>query len=132
MSDNSPQHLGLIIVDHGSIRAESNVLLEQFVERFITETDYEIVEPAHMELVEPSIATALDCCVARGANHIIVVPYFLGPGKHWDADIPNLTAQAAAKHQGVSWRIAEPIGLHPLMVQIVQERAAQMIDPCGQ
>ena len=36
-----------------------------------------IVEPAHMELAEPSIATAFARCVERGATTVVVFPYFL-------------------------------------------------------
>ena len=51
---------GIVIVDHGSRRDESNAMLEEvarlFGERF--RERFEIVEPAHMELAEPSIAAA--------------------------------------------------------------------------
>ena len=64
---------------------------------------YEIVEPAHMELAEPSIATAYDRCVKRGAQRIVVCPFFLGPGKHWTQDIPRLTAEAAHAHPAIAF-----------------------------
>ena len=59
-----------------------------FAQRF--KQTYDIVEPAHMELAEPSIGTAYAKCAERGATRIIVCPFFLGPGKHWTADIPRL------------------------------------------
>mgnify|MGYP002624193964 CR=1 FL=1 len=118
--------IGVVIVDHGSTRAESNVMLEKFVDLFRELGDYDIVEPAHMELAEPSIATAVDRCVARGATRVIVSPYFLSPGKHWHKDIPRLTADAARRHAGLEFIVGAPIGLHPLMVQLVQSR----IDHC--
>ena len=90
---------GVIIVDHGSRRDESNRMLEQvaalFAERFARR--YGVVEPAHMELAEPSIATAFDRCVALGARRVVVMPYFLLPGRHWDQDIPALTAAASCE-----------------------------------
>ncbi|XAR52351.1 hypothetical protein NMG60_11020368 [Bertholletia excelsa] len=46
---------GVIIVDHGSRRKESNLMLDEFVTMFRDKTGYRVVEPAHMELVEPSI-----------------------------------------------------------------------------
>ena len=68
---------GIIIVDHGSRRTESNRMLEEvaalFARRF--ESLYDIVEPAHMELCEPSIATAYARCVERGATKVIVTPW---------------------------------------------------------
>ncbi len=114
--------LGVIIVDHGSRRAESNVMLESFVEMFAKSTDYGIVEPAHMELAEPSIATAFDRCVARGATRVIVMPYFLLPGRHWNQDIPELTEQAAKKHTDVSYVVGAPIGLHEQMTGVIASR----------
>lgn len=126
LAQTAPEHLGVVIVDHGSRRDESNRMLEQFVERFARDSGYRIVEPAHMELAEPTIANAFDRCVARGATVVVVCPYFLLPGRHWDQDIPALAADAAARHHGIRFRVTEPIGLHPLMQQIVTSR----IDEC--
>lgn len=124
MSDSeSSDRIGVIVVDHGSRRAESNEMLEQLTRTSIAERlEYDIVEPAHMELAEPSIATAFDRCVARGATSVVIQPYFLLPGKHWNQDIPELAAEAAAKHPGVSYLVAAPFGVHPLMADVVSAR----------
>src|SRR5258708_36952550 len=82
-----------------------------FAERFAER--HEIVEPAHMELAEPSIATAYARCVERGAEQIVVCPFFLGPGKHWTPDIPRLTAAAAAG--------LPPTGLHGPPTRAVED-----------
>ncbi|MFW6060877.1 MAG: CbiX/SirB N-terminal domain-containing protein [Phycisphaeraceae bacterium] len=119
-------HTGIVIVDHGSRRDESNRVLERFVEMFAAQTRYGIVEPAHMELAEPSIATAFARCVQRGARRVVVAPYFLAPGKHWHEDIPELTAEAARQHPGVDYMVTAPIGLHPLMCELIGQR----IDHC--
>ena len=129
MSVKSPlnhQQIGIIIVDHGSKREQANQMLAQFVELFVAHSSYRIIEPAHMELAEPSIATAFDRCVKRGAKVVIITPYFLSPGKHWDQDIPRLAATAAANHEGVSHQVTDPIGLHPLMIEVIGSR----IDEC--
>jgi sirohydrochlorin ferrochelatase len=114
--------IGLIVVDHGSRRAESNEMLELMAGQVAETVPYEIVEPAHMELAEPSIATAFDRCVARGARTVVVSPYFLLPGRHWTQDIPALVREAAARHPGVAYLVAAPFGLHPLMAQVVGAR----------
>ena len=114
--------IGIIVVDHGSKRVESNDMLLDVAAMFQRITGYPIVEPAHMELAEPSIATAFDRCVARGAKTVICHPYFLLPGRHWDQDIPELTSRAAAKHPGIKWLVTAPLGLHDLMAQIMDER----------
>ncbi|CAH9146883.1 unnamed protein product [Cuscuta epithymum] len=113
---------GLIIVDHGSRRMESNLMLNEFVNLFRDKTGYSIVEPAHMELAEPSIKDAFSVCVQKGADRVIVCPFFLFPGRHWHQDIPHLTAEAAKEHQNVSYIITAPLGLHELLVDVMNDR----------
>ncbi|XP_076885145.1 sirohydrochlorin ferrochelatase, chloroplastic-like [Bidens hawaiensis] len=113
---------GLIIVDHGSRRKESNLMLNEFVAMFVEKTGYRIVEPVHMEQAEPSIRDAFHSCVQQGANRVIVSPFFLFPGRHWHQDIPSLTAEAAKDFPGVSYMITAPLGLHPLLVDVADDR----------
>jgi sirohydrochlorin ferrochelatase len=60
--------------------------------------------------------------VARGAETVVVFPYFLLPGRHWNDDIPQLTAAAASKHPGVRYLVTAPFGLHPLMAEVMRQR----------
>ncbi|KAK2423408.1 sirohydrochlorin ferrochelatase, chloroplastic [Trifolium repens] len=113
---------GVIIVDHGSRRKESNLMLNEFVEMFRQKTGYQIVEPAHMELAEPSIGDAFQSCVQQGARRVIISPFFLSPGRHWSQDIPSLSAKAAKQHPGVSYIVTAPLGLHELLVDVVNDR----------
>jgi len=115
---------GIVIVDHGSRRDDSNQMLEQlatlFAERF--KDRWPIVEPAHMELAEPTIASAYHRCVQRGAKCIIVCPYFLGPGKHWTQDIPRLAAEAAAMHPGTRYHVTMTLGIDDLILDLLAKR----------
>ncbi|URE44342.1 Sirohydrochlorin [Musa troglodytarum] len=108
----------VIIVDHGSRRQESNLMLNEFVAMFKARTGYQIVEPAHMELAKPSISDSFRLCMQKGAKRVIVSPFFLSPGRHWLQDIPALVADASKEHSGISYVITAPLGLHELMVQL--------------
>ncbi|MCA9154617.1 MAG: hypothetical protein KDA38_07500 [Planctomycetales bacterium] len=119
---NLPSDTAVIVIDHGSRRAESNRLLESVADMFAEAASCPIVEPAHMELAEPSLATAFAECVRRGAKRIVIFPYFLAPGRHWNEDIPRLAAEAARSHPGVTYLVTAPIGLHTLMAEIMQQR----------
>ncbi|RDX84486.1 Sirohydrochlorin ferrochelatase, chloroplastic, partial [Mucuna pruriens] len=121
----------VIIVDHGSRRKESNLMLNGFVEMFKHKTGYEIVEPAHMELAEPSIRDAFQSCVQQGAHRIIVSPFFLSPGRHWSQDIPSLSAEAAKEHPDVSYIVTAPLGLHELLVDVVNDRIKHCLKHVG-
>ena len=115
---------GIIIVDHGSRRSQSNTMLEDlsklFAERF--QDRYEIVEPAHMELAEPSIATAYARCVTRGAQRIVVCPFFLGPGKQWTQDIPRLTFEAARSFPRTRYHVSQTLGIDDLILDLLAKR----------
>jgi sirohydrochlorin ferrochelatase len=122
---NAPlEKVAVILVDHGSRRDESNRLLLEVVQAFRQHAVWKIIEPAHMELAEPSIATAFDKCVCQGAELIIVFPYFLSPGRHWHEDIPRLAAKAAQSYPGIRHLVTAPLGLHTLMLQVIDERIA--------
>lgn len=118
---------GLIVVDHGSRRNESNAMHEAMVAMIAETVPYDIVEPAHMEIAEPSIETAFDRCVAAGAELVVVSPYFLFPGRHWSTDIPELARRAAARHPGTRFLVTAPLGLHPLLAQVVAERVRRCL-----
>ena len=113
---------GIVVVDHGSRREQSNQLLNEVVAMFRRVTGAVVVEPAHMELAEPSIATAFTNCVEQGVELVIVFPYFLSPGRHWSQDIPALAVEAAANHPGLRHVVTAPLGLHDAMATIMAER----------
>src|SRR5439155_8312783 len=121
---------GIIIVDHGSRREESNQMLEEvadlFAQRFVEL--YEVVEPAHMEIAEPSIATAYAKCVERGATRIIVCPFFLGPGKHWTSDIPRLASEAAKSFPQTEYHVTMPLGIDELILELLAKRVGFCVD----
>ncbi|XP_021890342.1 sirohydrochlorin ferrochelatase, chloroplastic-like [Carica papaya] len=102
----------------GSETVGSSVNADEFVAMFRYKTGFQIVEPAHMELAEPSITDAFGSCVQQGANGVIVSAFFLFPGRHWHQDIPSLTANAAKEYPGRSYIITAPLGLHKLLVDI--------------
>jgi sirohydrochlorin ferrochelatase len=118
----------VVLVDHGSRRDESNKLLLDVVAAFRQHAGWSIVEPAHMELAEPSIATAFARCVQQGAELVIVFPYFLAPGRHWNDDIPRLAAEAAQAWPGIKHFVTAPLGLHALILQVIDERIATCLE----
>lgn len=122
MFSSEPSKTGVVIVDHGSRKEESNRRLEQFVELFRSRTDYRVVEPAHMELASPSIEEAFGSCVRTGVSSILLVPFFLLPGRHWQEDLPRLARLASETHGSVPYMLSAPIGVHEGLVDILRER----------
>ena len=80
----------ILLIDHGSRRAQANALLEEVAAQVRKRVGAEtIVEPAHMELAEPSIEQGFARCVERGASMVVVHPFMLAPGRHvqWYDDL---------------------------------------------
>lgn len=122
----------LIIVDHGSRYAEANEMLDSFAAmvRRLAEAGtrrFVAVEPAHMELAEPSLETAFDRCVAAGARRVVVSQFFLSPGRHSTTDIPRLVAEAAGRHPGVRSIVCEPLGPDEQLAALILARAEQAL-----
>jgi sirohydrochlorin ferrochelatase len=111
----------VLLVDHGSRRPEANALLESLAQALRARVDH-AVEIAHLEAAPPDIAQGVDACVATGATEVVVLPCFLAPGNHASEDVPRLAREAAARHRGVRVRVAEPLGTHPKLVEILLER----------
>lgn len=120
--------IGIIIVDHGSKRAEANDMLEDVVKMYREVSGAAIVEPAHMELAEPSIDQALAKCVGQGATRIVVHPYMLSPGRHSTSDIPRMVCEAAEAHPGIRVTVTEPLGVDERIGEVIQQRVQAALE----
>ena len=112
--------IGIIIIDHGSRRATANNHLLTLVEKYKSFSNRAIVEPAHMELGEPSIDTAYKKCIAQGAKRVIIHPFFLSPGRHVLEDIPELVKQASEAFD-VRYTITDPLGVHGSILNVIDD-----------
>ncbi len=82
---------------------------------------------AYLELAEPTIPAAVQSCVQAGATRIILMPYFLSPGVHATEDLEKLKGEFAKQYAQVMFQLAAPLGQHPLLVEIVGQRIAEVL-----
>ncbi len=116
----------IVLIDHGSRAAEANASLETVVELVRSRVgEGVIVTHAHMDLAPPTLAEAVASMVGAGAKEIVVVPYFLAPGRHSREDIPKQVADAQAAHPHTLFVVAEPLGPHPLLAELALLRAGE-------
>lgn len=115
---------GLLLVDHGSRRAESNEQLEVVVGLVRGLVGERVaVAGAHLEIASPTIAEQVDALAKAGVTELVVVPYLLAPGRHAVADIPRLANEAATAHPHVTVRVGECLGVDDLIAQLAIRRA---------
>jgi sirohydrochlorin ferrochelatase len=114
---------GLIVFAHGSSVASANEGVAQVTARMAVEGGYELVETAFLELAEPDLRQAVARLAERGADRIVVIPYFLTLGIHLRRDLPRIVEELAGIHGGVRIDVTEPLDGHPSLVGILLERA---------
>ena len=118
---------GYLLVDHGSRREEANALLERVAEALRARVDG-VVCTAHLEIAAPDLADGIDACVEQGVGELLVLPWFLGPGRHTARDIPSQLAAVRARHPSLRVRVAEPLGLHEKLLDVLLERAENALE----
>ena len=119
---------GVLIVGHGSRRAEANQDVRN-ASRLIGERGgFPLVEAAFLEIEHPNISEGFKRLVQRGAQTVIVHPYFLSPGRHTRGDLPREVEAVARSFPGVSYQITEPLSAHPLVIEASVERVLETID----
>jgi len=115
----------ILLIAHGSRRAEANADVNHLADRIRERGVYPCVETAYLELAEPNIETGGVRCVEHGATNVTLLPYFLSPGVHVREDLIEARDILAKRFPMVTFRLAEPLGRHPLLIDIVEQRAQE-------
>src|SRR5262249_35673026 len=101
---------------------EANEDLCRLAEILSAKNLFAIVEIAYLELAQPDIARGAEMCVARGATTVKLLPYFLSAGAHVVDDLEHHRRSLAERFPHVTFELCPPLGLHPLMIDIVLDR----------
>src|SRR3954466_14015660 len=115
----------LLLIAHGSRRAEANADLDHLADVLRAGGESLHVQPAYLELCEPGIVEGGELCVAAGARRVGLLPYFLSAGVHGGENLRAARDEVARRHPDVVFVLAEPLGRHPLLAEVVAERARE-------
>lgn len=115
----------VLLIAHGSRRQEANDDLARLAESIRERGGFPIVEIAYLEIAEPTIAGGAAACVAAGATRVKMLPYFLSAGAHVVEDLERHRQELSARHPQTAFELCPPLGLHPLMIDIVLDRLAE-------
>jgi sirohydrochlorin ferrochelatase len=115
----------LLLIAHGSRQEEANADLFHVLTAMRRRGAFAIVEAAFLELAEPDIDAGAARCVAQGAGRVVLLPYFLSAGVHVRRDLAEARRRLASRYPQVQFRLAKPLGQHPLLLEVVAERARE-------
>jgi sirohydrochlorin ferrochelatase len=123
------RRVALLLIAHGSRRPEANADLEYVADQMRQRGRYPVVQVSFLELAEPGIETGGALCVEQGATDVILLPYFLSPGVHVAEDLAEARDKLSGRFPGVRFVLAEPLGRHPLLLDVVEQRAREVEGP---
>lgn len=121
----------ILMMAHGSRIAEANDAAREVAAMVQEITGSEIVEVAFREMHEPNIQQGIDSCVARGAERVLLMPYFLFMGAHVLHDLPEELAAAQHRHPGLVMEMGAHLGAHRKLAEIEAERIGEALNKLG-
>jgi sirohydrochlorin cobaltochelatase len=117
--------LAVILVGHGSLHPGSGAAMIRLAARLRERGLAPLSGAGFLNYSRPAFASTIERAIRQGATEMVVVPYFLVPGKFVRVDLARLVASAQARHPSVTFQLAEPFGDHPALAQLILQRAAE-------
>ncbi len=112
----------VLLVGHGSRREKSNEQVRELAVA-LEERLGVPVDAGFLELAEPSIPEAI-AGLAGAVSEVTVVPLSLFAASHVKNDVPLAVQQARAEHDGLTLNNGAHLGIHPAIVDLLDDRAA--------
>lgn len=130
LAGHTNRDIGLVLIAHGSRRAEANDDLHRVADS-LRRRGFPHVFPSFLELAEPTILAAGTACAQSGVRLVVLLPYFLSAGKHVVDDLESARCSLAKSVPTVEFRLADPLGPHSLLENILIERLEACRDRAG-
>lgn len=117
----------IVVVGHGSREPAANLAFEALVRSYAAERGRRVV-PAYIELASPLLEEALAGAASESAR-VVVAPLLLFTAPHVKNDVPLALVRARKRFPSVEFTAAEPLGLHPAMIEAFWSRIAPHVEP---
>lgn len=123
-----PEDAVVVLAAHGS-RAEAGNASHRALAQRLAEASGRTVLAAFLELAEPSIGLAVDEAVEEAAAHtasVVVLPYFLHPGRHVNEDIPAIISEARDRHPDTEITLLGAFGSNDEVLDLLADQLRQV------
>ena len=112
----------LIALAHGSQDSRSAKTISALTELVACMRPDLRIEPAFLDLCEPTFDRAVDQLVAEGYDEIVVVPLLLTEAFHAKVDVPAAVDTASQRHDGVKLTISKVLGMENEFLDVLDKR----------
>ncbi len=117
----------ILLVGRGTTDAEANGDIYKIGRLLWERNHYPTVECSFSGTCAPLVPEGIERCVKLGAQRIIVAPYFINTGVLVKR-IHTQAAEVMTKHPGVEIAVANQMGTHPKLVQLLLASAHSLIN----
>lgn len=117
----------LIALAHGSRDPRSAATIAALADRVHAQRPDLRVEPAFLELSEPSFDDVVDRLALEGHTEIVVVPLLLTEAYHATVDVPAAVETALARHDGLRIEVTAVLGIDTVFLRILDERLREVL-----
>ena len=114
----------VILFGHGSRDPLWRQPIEAIAQRMRAHNDV-AVACAYLEFDQPDLVTAASGVIEQGAAEVVIVPVFLGTGKHAREDLPRLHAQLGEDFPGVAFTLKPAIGEDARVLDLIARIALE-------
>lgn len=115
---------GMLLLAHGSRDPRAPVVASAVADAVAHRDPDLTTAAAFIELSSPTADEALDSLVEQGVREVSVLPFLLSHAYHSKVDLPKVAR--SARSRGLSVRLAEVLGPHPLLLDGVVRRLGEL------
>ena len=123
----SPAKPALLLAAHGTRDQAGVAAFRALAERVggLAGADGTRVAGGFIELSAPPLRDAVAALVNGTPAQLVAVPLMLSAAGHAKGDIPAALDRERARHPGLRWTYARPLGPHPALLGLLAARIAQ-------
>lgn len=111
-----------LIIAHGSKVAETDKIMNQYMEALRQQFPSERFEKCYLQLMAPLLDDVITALYEDGVKEIIAFPLFLFNGNHIKEDIPQALEALREKHKDLKITFLSNIGFDEKLVTLIGER----------
>ena len=129
---NAADATGILIISHGSPRAETNQGFQAMVARVASRLQGAEIAPAFFSITRPDIPDQVRAMASRGVRRVLLMPYFLYSGQHVTVDIPALLDECRRQCPQIALELLPTLENDPALEDLVVERLTPYAEssPC--
>jgi sirohydrochlorin cobaltochelatase len=126
-ADTESSDTAILVVGRGSSDPDANSELFKISRLFWERLKVKWVETAFIGVTAPLLDEGVERCLKLGASKVLIVPYFLFTGVLINR-IEQMLKDYELQHQGHEFAMTPYFGFHPLLQQILIDRAIEAIE----